>query len=144
MVAHLIKLAVGADGVDDLKAWQDHTVAERRRAGLSAQPVCTTRHAPKRRDDVLTGGSLYWVIRGVIAVRQRIIGVDEAVGRDGVRRCSLILDRALVATEPRPRRAFQGWRYLDPADAPPDAGAGGGGHDLPESVRRALCEAGAW
>ncbi len=144
MVVHLIKLAVGSDSVEDLKAWQDHTVAERRRAGLSANPTCATRLAPKRREDVLTGGSLYWVIRGAVAVRQRVVGLDEAVGRDGVRRCCLILDRALTPTAPQPRRAFQGWRYLEPADAPPDVSAGDAHHDLPESLRRALWDAGAW
>lgn len=143
-LVHLIKLAAGADSVDSLAAWQSGQAAARGAAGLSPLPVCQTRHTPKRRAELLAGGSLYWVVRGVIAVRQRVLDIDSAVGGDGHRVCHLILDPDLIMTEPRPRKAFQGWRYLPGEDAPPDVSASQSGDMLPETVRRALMEAGAW
>ncbi len=98
---------------------------------------------PKRVEDVLAGGSLYWVIKGVVIVRQRIIAIDDVTDDHG-QRCGLYLDRKLMRTVPQPRRAFQGWRYLDPKDAPADLGETSGGADLPEHLRRQLVELGAW
>ncbi len=144
MPIHLIKLAAGAESVDSLQAWQNHVRQRRRSAGLSPMPTCETRHAPKRREDLLAGGSLYWVVRGIIAVRQRVLSVDSFMGPDGHKQCCLVLDPELVATEPWPRKAFQGWRYLKSEDAPPDAAADGRGDELPDSIRRALMEAYAW
>ena len=96
---------------------------------------------PKRADEVLAGGSLYWVIKGVILVRQRIIAIDDVVDDHGPR-CGLFLDPELVRTAPQPRRAFQGWRYLEPKDAPADLGELKGGGELPEHLRRQLVELG--
>jgi hypothetical protein len=94
---------------------------------------------PRRAGELLLGGSLYWVIRGVIRARQRIAGLEEVVGEDGIRRCAIVFDPALVPTVPRPRRAFQGWRYLAASDAPPDIGAAPGDDpDLPQGMREAL------
>ncbi|MEJ0023135.1 MAG: DUF1489 family protein [Alphaproteobacteria bacterium] len=103
------------------------------------------RHArlAKRRDDVLAGGSLYWVIKGVILVRQKIVAIDNVTDSHG-QRCGLYLDKTLVRTVPAPRRAFQGWRYLEPADAPADLALLGGAENLPEDLRRQLVELGAW
>ncbi len=130
---HLLKLCVGADTIADLAAWQ----------AAQGAPVCGTRAWPKRRDEVLAGGSLYWVIRGMVAVRQRIVAIAPVTDAHGPR-CGLYLDAALIRTAPQPRRAFQGWRYLDPQDAPPDLAAIGGGGDLPEELRLKLVELGAW
>lgn len=101
----------------------------------------TTRMVPKRRDDVLDGGSLYWVIKGFTTVRQRLVDIRPCVDKEGVPRCHLVYDKDLVLVSPRPRRAFQGWRYLDANDAPPDLAKGGGG-ELPDKLRRELAELG--
>ena len=137
MTIHILKLCVGADSVEDLADWQKRQIKKRKR------PVCGTRMWPKRAEDVLAGGSLYWVIKGVVLVRQRIVAIDHVTDDHG-QRCGLYLDPDLVRTSPQPRRAFQGWRYLEPKDAPADLSALKGGADLPEHLRRQLVELGAW
>lgn len=126
MPHHLIKLCVGVDAVDDLeRSWQ-RRLAQQRRCGLPQQLVHKTRRAPRRSADVLAGGSLYWVIKGVISVRQRILDLQPDVDDDGRACCAIHLDTVLVRTEAFPHRPFQGWRYLDPSKAPPDRAAGSG------------------
>jgi hypothetical protein len=142
-VVHIIKLCVGADSVEDLAEWQKGQVKRAKAAGNKPKPVCGTRAWPKRREDVLAGGSLYWVIKGVIQVRQKIVAIDDVTDNHGPR-CGLYLDKALVRTVPAPRRAFQGWRYLEPKDAPADLASLGGAENLPEELRRQLVELGAW
>ena len=137
MTIHILKLCVGAESIDDLADFQKRQIKRRKR------PVCGTRMWPKRVDDVLAGGSLYWVIKGVILVRQRIVEIAQVRDDHGLR-CGLYLDPEIVRTAPQPRRAFQGWRYLDPKDAPADLGEIKGGADLPEDLRRKLVELGAW
>lgn len=134
---HIVKLCVGAESVEDLAEWQKGQIKKRKR------PVCGTRMWPKRVDEVLQGGSLYWVIKGVIIVRQRIVEISEVTDDHGLR-CGLYLDPVLHRTVPQPRRAFQGWRYLDVKDAPAGLENMGGGEDLPEDLRRKLAEIGAW
>ena len=99
--------------------------------------------APKRADEVLAGGSLYWVIKGVICVRQRIVAIDDVTDEHGLR-CGLYLDADLVRTTPQPRRAFQGWRYLEDKDAPADLAALKAASGLPEALARELSTIGAW
>ena len=118
---HILKLCVGAVSIDDLATWQAGRVAERRAAGLDARPRHVTRMWPKRADEILGGGSLYWVIQGWITVRQAIEDFAEVRGEDGIRRCAIVLSPELVTVSPRPRAAFQGWRYMAAGDAPPDA-----------------------
>ncbi len=118
---HILKLCVGAVSVDDLATWQSGRMAERRAAGQDPRPRHVTRMWPKRADEILGGGSLYWVIQGWITVRQAIEGFDEQRGEDGIRRCAIVLSPELVTVAARPRRPFQGWRYLAAGDAPPDA-----------------------
>jgi hypothetical protein len=134
---HIVKLCVGADSIEDLAAWQES------RAAAGIRPVCGTRMWPKRVNELLAGGSLYWVIKGVVAVRQRIVEVSEVTDEHG-QRCGLYLDPKLVRTDPQPRRAFQGWRYLEPNDAPADLNERRGGAGLPEHLRRELVALGAW
>ncbi|MBL8550158.1 MAG: DUF1489 domain-containing protein [Hyphomonadaceae bacterium] len=136
MPTHIIKLCVGADTIADLEDWQQQQIKKRGR------PVCGTRMWPKRIEDVVKGGSLYWVIKGVVLVRQRIVEVAEVRDDHGLR-CGLWLDPKLVRVSPQPRRAFQGWRYLDPKDAPPDL-AKRGRSSLPEDLQRQLIALGAW
>lgn len=142
MTVHLVKLCVGATSIEDLAEWQQARLADQRRAGQTPRLFHTTYQTPKRRAELLDGGSLYWVIKGAIQVRQRLIGLDEGVKEDGSACCLLLLDPALIAVRPAPRRAFQGWRYLDAADAPADlAGpADGAAARMPPDLRRALAE----
>jgi hypothetical protein len=133
---HIVKLCVGAERVEDLLEWQAHTYGEG-----PARHV--TRMWPKRTEEVLDGGSLYWVFKGVILARQRIIGLEEVIGADGIARCAIVLDRDVVRTEAVPRRPFQGWRYLAAADAPADLRAGRDREDpLPRELQAALSEIG--
>jgi len=100
----------------------------------------TTRMVPKRHAELLHGGSLYWVIKGSVAVRQRLLDIRPFVDKEGVPRCHLVLDKDIVMVAPRPRRAFQGWRYLPGKEAPPDIGKTA--RDLPDKLRRELAELG--
>lgn len=133
---HMLKLCVGAESVDDLEQWQ------RGRRAAVGDVRHVTRMWPRRGEELLAGGSLYWVIKGLVLARQRIVALRPEDGEDGVRRCALVLDPVLVRTEPQPRRPFQGWRYLAPADAPPDAGAAAAEAALPPALQLALAEMG--
>jgi hypothetical protein len=103
---NILKLCVGAVSVEDLMQWHD----ENRAKWPAGRTEHITRMWPRREAEVLDGGSLYWVIKGVILVRQRILGLEERRGADGIARCALVLDAQLTRTEPAPRRAFQGAR----------------------------------
>jgi len=145
MALNMVKLCVGTDSVADLQAWQDAIRAHPRVKGRPPEPYHVTRMFPKRRAEMLDGGSLYWVVRRLIQVRQRILDLAEVIGEDGIKRCAIVLDPKLVLTQPAPRRPFQGWRYLKGEDAPADLiSESGGGAELPESLRRKLVEMGAW
>jgi hypothetical protein len=124
MTLHILKLCVGCDSVEDLRQWQQETLAKKRKNG--EKPVLThwTRMTPKRRDEVLDGGSLYWVIKGYVRVRHRILDLKQG-NRDGVPHCGIVYEPKPVQTRLMSHRPFQGWRYLDPADAPPDVGSRG-------------------
>ncbi len=132
---NMLKLCVGVHSLADLTSRID--------ARQSTETLHVTRMWPKRQAELLNGGSLYWVIKGVILARQRIIALDEVVGKDGIRRCGIRLDAALIQTEPAPRRPFQGWRYLAPASAPRDLRRTRKNQsDLPTSLTSALAEIG--
>ena len=126
---HLIKLCVGADSVADVMAWRGRTLVERKKKGLSAKMSHTTRMWPRRAEELLKGGSLYWVVKGLIRIRQPIAGFEEWYNEDGVRYCTILLEPDMVLTQPTPKRPFQGWRYLRPQDAPADLLAGTGGDE---------------
>ena len=139
MPLHLIKLCVGADSLDDLRQWMAARMAEAARRGAPARHAHVTRMAPKRAEAILDGGSLYWVIKGQIAARQRIVAIEPFMDGDGIRRCKLWLDGAVVPVAPRPMRAFQGWRYYEAKDAPPDLDETQPGlAEMPEKLRREL------
>lgn len=144
---HLVKLSVGTDSVEDLAAWQAMRRRAARAEGGDGRNRHVTRMWPKRAEELLAGGSIYWVIKGAIRARQRVLALEEVQGEDGTRRCALVLDPVLHPTRTAPRRPFQGWRYLAAEDAPPDlpAGAEAGAQDddaLPEDLSRALAEIG--
>ena len=136
---NILKLCVGADSVEDLLDWQ----ASQRHRWPAGRAVHVTRMWPKREAEVLAGGSLYWVIKGVILARQRIVGLEKVDGADGVQRCALVLDAEVIRTEAAQRRPFQGWRYLDPAESPRDLPKGREREEaLPPSLAQALAEIG--
>ena len=119
---NLVKLCVGVDQVSELAQWRDARASGARANGVEYEPHHTTRMWPRRAEELLDGGSLYWVFKGLILARQRIVRMDEAIGEDGIRRCRLVFDPELVLTEAHKKRPFQGWRYLTKADAPKDIG----------------------
>ena len=141
MTLHLIKLCVGADSIADLAAWQKKRAAERKKKGGAGDIMHITRMPPKRAEELLDGGSMYWVIKGQVAVRQRLLEL-RAVTRNGLPHCALVLDKTLVPTERRFHRAFQGWRYLDPKDAPKDLRRRGKMAELPEALHAELAQLG--
>ncbi|ACL59815.1 DUF1489 family protein [Methylobacterium nodulans] len=144
MALHLLKLCVGCESIRDLEGW----IAERReaatRAGTVFEQVHTTRMVPKRAAEIAGAGSLYWVIKGLVACRQSILAIRPFVDGDGIGRCRLVLDPHVTPVEPRPCRPFQGWRYLAAADAPRDLGRGAGAElaAMPEAMRRELAALG--
>jgi hypothetical protein len=143
MPLHLIKLAVGCGQVGELKEWVAERVRTAKKKGLPPHHVHITRMTPKRVEELLAGGSLYWVIRGEIAAREKIIAIEPFRDRDGIGRCRLVLQPKVVAVLPRPMRPFQGWRYFAESDVPPDLkSAGSGVAEMPEPLRRELRELG--
>src|SRR3984885_6040812 len=143
MTLHLIKLAVGCDSVKDLKSWVAERMQTAKKKGLPQHHVHVTRMVPKRVDELLDGGSLYWVIRGEIAAREKIIAIEPFRDRDGIGRCRLGMQPKVGAGLPRPMRAFQGWRYFAHTDIPPDLGSVGAGIEaMPEPLRRELRDLG--
>lgn len=142
MALHLLKLCVGADSIDDLRDWVSHRALTALAAGLEPHSTHTTRMVPKRREELLDGGSLYWVIKGQVQARQPLIDIETFTDGEGIGRCSLILGPEVVETALQPRRAFQGWRYLTPADAPRDLADVGSSADMPPELRRELAELG--
>jgi hypothetical protein len=141
MTVHLLKLCVGVDTVQELKAWQEERLQRLASWGKTPELCHRTLQAPRRRDEVLDGGSLYWVIKGFVLVRQRVLDLRPDKKDDGTACCGIVLDSELVTTRPHPRRAFQGWRYLEAFDAPPDARSLGGVYDeIPRGMREELRE----
>ncbi|MDF1804501.1 DUF1489 domain-containing protein [Thalassovita sp.] len=136
---NLIKLSVGTESVETLAAWQRLGQAR----GTDGLPRHVTRMWPKRAPEILSGGSIFWVIKGVIQCRQQILRLDEVIGSDGIRRCAIVLDPELHRTAQALRRPFQGWRYLKPEDSPADLPAGRDQEEpLPAELSAALAEIG--
>ena len=121
MTLHMIKLSVGTESVEDLREWQAGILAKKRKKKQKPELFHWTRMMPKQKAEVLNGGSIYWVIKGYIRARQRILDLDQRIDDEGQPYCAIVLDPPLIPTELRSFRAFQGWRYFDPADVPPDA-----------------------
>ncbi|TNB46984.1 DUF1489 family protein [Martelella lutilitoris] len=142
MSLHILKLCVGATGIDDLRGWVSQRSMAAIAAGLEPHTVHTTRMTPKRRDEILDGGSLYWVINGQIRARQALLDITNHTDGQGIQRCDLVLAPQVVDTVPVPRKPFQGWRYLKAEDAPRDLDFGEGGEDMPEELRAELAELG--
>lgn len=136
---HLIKLSVGTDSVESLMRWQSTPRAQ----GPDGMPRHITRMWPKREAELLDGGSIFWVIQGLVQCRQRLLRLDEIIGEDGIRRCAFVLDPQIIRTTTAQKRPFQGWRYLQTADAPADLPAGRQSEDtLPPELSAALADIG--
>jgi hypothetical protein len=143
MPLHLIKLCVGADSVRDLEDWIKEKLKQKRKSGEKPEHIHRTRMVPKRAEELTAGGSLYWVIRGEVMCRQRIRAIRPFRDKDGIGRCGVVLDPKPILVEPRPYRAFQGWRYLAAKDAPRDLDkVVKGAAAMPETLRRELRELG--
>jgi len=137
---HLIKLCVGCASIEELQHWQSEKLAQARTARRAARLWHRTRMFPKRGDEIVGQGSLYWVIKASVQVRQPILDLVAVTGEDGIARCDIVLAPELVPVRPVPRRAFQGWRYLAAEDAPADL-VGAVANDLsrmPDAMRSEL------
>jgi len=132
---HLLKLSVGTEDVAGLAAWQ----AQKRAQTDDGLPRHITRMWPKRAADILDGGSIFWVIKGVILCRQPVLRLDEYHSADGIRRCAIVCKPGLIRVEATPKRPFQGWRYLPVDDAPRDLPQGQQDEEpLPPALATAL------
>ena len=138
MTIHIVKLCVGAETVDDLVSWQNRLMKS------SPAPYHHTRMMPKRAQDVLAGGSMYWVIKRAIRVRQRIVAINELADDEGRKLCELVFDPEIHRTYAQPKRPFQGWRYLKPDAAPRDLSDGELAVDIPIELDTALKKAMVW
>ena len=140
---NLVKLCVGISAVEELQAHIDFRVEQKRAKGQPTEQIHTTRMVPKQVDSLLDGGSLYWVIKGNIQVRQILCDIRPFQDAQGIRRCDIVMEPRLIATFWQPRRAFQGWRYLKAQDTPMDLS--GGNHalqELPPQMRQDLANLG--
>ena len=136
---NLLKLSVGTEDVAGLEAWQSKRAAQT----ADGLPRHVTRMWPRRETELLEGGSIYWVIQGLIQCRQKIIRLDEVIRADGIRRCGIVLDPQIIRTTTARKRPFQGWRYLAPADAPADLSQTRQDEDaLPADLSAALADIG--
>lgn len=139
----MLKLCVGCDSVEDLEEWIAFRLDEKRRAGEAIEHYHTTRMVPSRAAEITNGGSLYWVIKGIVQCRQLITEIRPFTDGAGIGRCHLVLDPEVVRTDWQPRRAFQGWRYLELSDAPVDLGKVKAGLiGMPPKLRRELADLG--
>lgn len=149
MTVHLVKLCVGIDSIAELVQYREEMARKRGRSKKQLEDSHWTRSFPRRAEEVLDGGSLYWVIRGQICARHRILRLDEVEDDDGKAYCAIVYDPTVIVTDIRPRRAFQGWRYLEADDAPPDRPDQRAAlahalaeEDIPEKLRAELRELG--
>ena len=138
-IINLIKLSVGTENVEQLLAWQALPRARTR----DDKPQHITRMWPKREEEILNDGSIFWVIKGVIQCRQRILRLDEYIAGDGIRRCGIVVDPEMHRTETALKRPFQGWRYLKPEDSPADLSDARANEEvLPADLSAALADIG--
>lgn len=142
MALHLLKLCVGAASIADLESWIEETRLLHHRLGRPYRQYHTTRMIPRRLDLAAPEGSLYWVIKSRIMARQKLLVIEPFTDHAGISRCQLVLEPVVHPVSPRPCKPFQGWRYLEGKDAPPDLAGGDGTADMPEDVRAELAALG--
>ncbi len=136
MTLNILKLCVGVSEIEELESWVKDCKAGRDTLDH------VTRMFPKRKNEIVPGGSLYWVIRGMILCRQPIAALEPVTGADGIERCRIVFKPQIIPVRPAPRRAFQGWRYLEAADSPSDLPKMGRGAGMTDKMRRELAELG--
>jgi hypothetical protein len=143
MTLHLIKLCVGVDSIRELDEWVAERMAQRKKKKEPLEHIHTTRMMPSQKDELLDGGSLYWVIKGMVACREKLIDLRQFTDKEGIKRCRIVMEPKLIPVVPRPKAAFQGWRYLKAGEAPADLAKGAkGAAAIPEEMRRELHELG--
>ena len=135
MTVHLKKLSVGSQSLENLRAWQALRLAQ------GGSLVHVTRNRPRRAEELLNGGSIYWIIKGVVTARQAIIDLSDAQRADGTPACGIVLSPKIFQVAPTKMRIFQGWRYLEVNEAPPDIGADDDG-DMPAELAAELRDLG--
>ncbi|MGZ5923325.1 MAG: DUF1489 family protein [Rhizomicrobium sp.] len=141
MTLHLIKLSVGSESLADLSRWQNARLKEKKKKRQPLLLQHVTRMTPKRADELLDGGSIYWVIKGQIVARQKLVEL-KAVKKEGKPHCALVYEPKLILVARRRHRPFQGWRYLLPKNAPPDITDPKSAKNLPEDLKSELAELG--
>lgn len=144
MPLHLIKLAVGCDSVKELKEWVAERMQTAKKKGLPQRHVHITRMVPKRDSEILAGGSLYWVIKGEIAAREKIIGIEPFRDKDGIGRCRIVMQPKVISVSPRPMRPFRAGAISPTIPVPADLGKSAAGSiaAMPEPMRRELRDLG--
>ena len=138
---HLIKLSVGTTSIESLAAYRAAVVdsGAGRADGLAWH---RTRMMPKRREELIGGGSIYWVFSGKIQCRQVIVDLETGTDNEGRSFCDIVMQQNLIPTAPQPKRPFQGWRYLKFEDAPNDLVVSTDGESPPEEMAHMLAELG--
>ena len=144
MALHLLKMCVGIESVAQLREAQAQRLERQRNAGQEPALRHLTRNMPRRADEIVGEGSLYWIIKGHIRARQRILALERLDETNALKRCAIVLDTKIVETEPWRARPMQGWRYLQETDAPADLtrAAGNRAHDMPPKMIAELRELG--
>ena len=138
MALNIVKLCVGCSSIADLESWIEETRLLMKRLGRAYEQSHTTRMMPKRIGPGRAEGSLFWVIKSQVLCRQKMIALRPFVDADGISRCSIVLEPTVHPVRPRPMKPFQGWRYMDDKDAPPDMASLGADADIPEDLRKEL------
>jgi len=139
MTIHLLRTAAGLKDLQELRDVQAHFRTQTIK-GQGQVVVVTTKHMPKRADELLNGGSLYWIVRNAIQARQAILDIRAVEDADGEKSCQILLDPLIIRVLPMSQPAVQGWRYLEPGRAPRDLGVMGGANDdlPPEDMAKEL------
>ena len=137
----MVKLCVGCSSPDELTQWISYRLEQLKAAGEKPEQYHITRMVPKRIDELLDGGSLYWVMKGNIQCRQKFLDIRPFTDGEGIHRCKLVLEPEIIPTIWQPRRAFQGWRYLDGSEAPEDDNTGKEAR-LPAALKQELADLG--
>lgn len=143
MTIHILRRAFHSESLEDLAEWQAERRKEMRQEGSKAKTRTMLRNFPTRKEELLDGGCIFWIIKGSIRARQRVLAVQTNPDPTSRRKCVLVLETKITPTVPYPVRARRGWRYLEPTDAPPDLGkVGRGGDKLPADLVAELRELG--
>ena len=114
MTVHLKKLAVGISSIENLKDRQSFIF------DTYGEIINFTRNKPKRVDELIEGGSLYWIINRKVFVRQKILEIKSFVLEDGKKSAGIVLQNKLIRVRPVSMKPFQGWRYYQKSDVPTD------------------------